>query len=180
MIIQLASFNSNICKSSNISNESPTTWNLHLYVVAHLDFTQFSLGIGFVCALGFITWFNIWWTIWDQLNQVFNADGTYKQSPTFWWYPNKFGSSQVRSDILRQSLSMSSGMFCNSNHRGTIIILPKHRIIINWNRLRNVPCVYFPGMSSTFSLIEPSLPCSCGAPHCLASHELLELSSQAW
>ena len=30
MIIQLASFNSIICKSSNISNESPTTWIIAL------------------------------------------------------------------------------------------------------------------------------------------------------
>ena len=41
-------------------------------------------------------------------------------------------------------------------------------------------CVPFPGISSTFSLIEPSLPCSCGASHCLASYGLLEPSSQAW
>ena len=60
-----------------------------------------------------------------HLNQASNADGTYNQSSTFWWYPNKFGSSQVRSNILRRSLSMSSGMFCNSNHRGTITILSK-------------------------------------------------------
>ena len=43
----------------------------------------------------------------------------------------------------------------------------------------NVPCVPFLGMSSTFSLIEPSLPCSCGASHCLASPCLLEPSSKA-
>ena len=28
-------------------------------------------------------------------------------------------------------------MFCNSNHRGTIIILSKHNIIINLDMLRN-------------------------------------------
>ena len=39
----------------------------------------------------------------------------------------------------------------------------------------NVPCVPFLGMSSTFSLLEPSLLCSCDASHCLASHRLLSL-----
>ena len=44
---------------------------------------------------------------------------------------------------------------------------------------KNVPCVPFPGMSSTFSLLEPFLPCLCCASHCLASPCLLEPSSQA-
>jgi hypothetical protein len=43
----------------------------------------------------------------------------------------------------------------------------------------NEPYVPFPSMSSTFSLIEPFLPCSCDASHCLASPGLLEPSSQA-
>jgi hypothetical protein len=34
-------------------------------------------------------------------------------------------------------------------------------------------------MSYTFSLIEPFLPCSCCASHCLDSQELLEPFSQA-
>ena len=114
MIIQLASFNSIICKSSNISNESPTTQIWHLYVDSTWTSLNFYLTLGFGCALSFITWFNIWWTMWDQLNQVFNAHGTYNQSSTFWWYPNKFGSSQVRCNILRHRLSMSSRMLCNA------------------------------------------------------------------
>ena len=51
------------------------TNNLNLTLVCwwHLDFTQFSLGIGFGCALSFITWLNMWWTMWDQFNQASNA-----------------------------------------------------------------------------------------------------------
>ena len=43
----------------------------------------------------------------------------------------------------------------------------------------NKPCVPFPGISSIFSFVEPFLPYSFDASHCLASHCLLEPSSQA-
>src|SRR6185436_21021365 len=43
----------------------------------------------------------------------------------------------------------------------------------------NKPCVPFPGISSIFSFVEPFLLYSFDASHCLASHCLLEPSSQA-
>ena len=122
MIIQLASFNSYLCKPSNISNKSSATCTWHLYVDS--SWTSLSChGIGImIIAFQYLAQSH------DQhneyhLNQASNAHGTYTHLSTFWWYPNKVGSSQVRSNILRHNLSMNSGMFCNSNHRGIIIIL---------------------------------------------------------
>ena len=110
MIIQLASFNSILCKPSNIPINHQQLDTMHLYVDS--SWTSLSChGIGIrIITCQYLAQSH------DQhneylSNQAFNAHGTYKHSSTFWWYPNKFGSSQVRSNILRHSLSISSGMF---------------------------------------------------------------------